>query len=68
MSSHELQQVQVYSKNRIGPGTEPCGISYRTANSVDLVADKRTYWVRLFKYDANQAITDPPRPYKICNR
>ena len=58
----------VYSKNRIGPRTEPFGTAYRTSNSFDLVADKRTYWVWLFKYDANQAITDPPRPYEICNR
>ena len=49
----------MYSKNRIGPRTEPYGTLYNTADSVDLVEGKRTHCVRLLRYDANQARTDP---------
>ena len=52
----------VYSRNRIGPRTDPCGIPYRTADGVELAADVRTCWTRPHKYEANQFGTCSPRP------
>ena len=58
----------MYSRNRIGPRTDPCGTQNRTEANVEVILPHRTYWLRPLRYDLNQLNTVPPRPYETSRR
>jgi len=58
----------VYSKERIGPKTDPCGTPHSTRFTADLAEPHLTYCMQLFRHDVNQRWTGPSRPYDTCSR
>jgi len=58
----------VYSRNRIGPRTDPWGTPQRTSVGTDLNAPQRTKCVRRSTYELNHFNTQPRRPYDVSRR
>ena len=52
----------VYTMNKIGPSTEPCGTPHISWTMVDRAVPRRTYSVRLVRYDWNHLRAAPPMP------
>jgi hypothetical protein len=53
----------VYSRNSIGPRTDPCGTPNSTGRIFDLFRPQRTCCVRPSTYEVNHQMMAPPRPW-----
>ena len=58
----------VYSRNRMGPKTDPCGTPRRRKVTVEEAVPRRTYCVRPSRYDWNEPSTWPRKPYDTFSR
>jgi hypothetical protein len=60
--------LAVCNRNRTGPRTEPCGTSYLSRASVELVFPERKNCPRSNRHDMNQRSTSPRMLYVTCRR
>jgi len=58
----------VYSTNKMGPRTDPCGTPHRRWTIEDLVSPRRTCCVRPHRYDWNHLSAHLVTPYEISKR
>ena len=58
----------MYSRNSIGPRTDPCGTPHKTAEASEVDMPQRTDWMRPLRYDVNHSSTLSPIPYDVFRR